>query len=177
MKCSRCQPKGKQYKAGFNTSVRQRYSCGEYNRAYTPEPKQHGYSLETRLLAIRIYMKGSSYGSIALVLKVNPQSVANWVSQYTANCPNHRSHRRSKKDELDELYAFVGKKKNEIHVLTVIDRDTHCVVSWDVVLERTSEALQACLEHAPQTRQYYSDAFPVYDILYYGAPYEMGIYE
>jgi IS1 family transposase len=47
------------------------------------------------------------------------------------------------------------------------------VLSWDVVVERTSEALQACLERAPQAKQYYSDAFPVYDTLYYGAPYEM----
>jgi insertion element IS1 protein InsB len=47
------------------------------------------------------------------------------------------------------------------------------VLSWDVVLERTTEALQACLERAPQAKQYYSDAFPVYDTLYYGAPYEM----
>ena len=54
-----------------------------------------------------------------------------------------------------------------------MDRDTRCILSWDVVLERTSAALQACPERAPQAKQYYSDAFPVYDILYYGAPYEM----
>jgi len=47
------------------------------------------------------------------------------------------------------------------------------VLSWDVVPERTSVALQACLERAPQARQYYSDPFPVYDTLYYGAPYEL----
>ena len=46
-------------------------------------------------------------------------------------------------------------------------------MSWDVVAERTSENMQACLEKAPQARQYYSDAFPVYDTLYYGAPYEL----
>jgi IS1 family transposase len=40
-------------------------------------------------------------------------------------------------------------------------------------VERTSEALQACLECARQAKQYYSDAFPAYDTLYYGAPYEM----
>ncbi len=54
-----------------------------------------------------------------------------------------------------------------------MDRDTHCVLSWDVVPHRTTEALQACLERAPQAKQYYSDAFPGYDTLYYGAPYEM----
>lgn len=54
-----------------------------------------------------------------------------------------------------------------------MDRDTHCLLSWDGVLTRSSEAMQACLERAPQAKQYYSDAFPLYDTLYYGAPYEM----
>ncbi len=44
---------------------------------------------------------------------------------------------------------------------------------WDVVKERTSANIQACLEQAPQAQQYYSDAFPVYDMLYYSAPYEL----
>lgn len=64
-------------------------------------------------------------------------------------------------------------EKNEIYVLTVVDRETHCLLSWDAVAERSTARLQACLERAPQARQYYSDAFPGYDNLYYGAPYEM----
>lgn len=55
----------------------------------------------------------------------------------------------------------------------MVDRATHCLLSWDAVSERSTENLQACLERAPQARQYYSDAFPAYDNLYYGAPYEM----
>ena len=46
-------------------------------------------------------------------------------------------------------------------------------MSWDVVKERTSDAVQACLDRAPQARQYYGNAFPVYDTLYYGAPNEL----
>ena len=42
-----------------------------------------------------------------------------------------------------------------------------------MVSERTSANLQNCLERAPQAKQYYSDAFPVYDTLYYAAPYEL----
>ena len=64
-------------------------------------------------------------------------------------------------------------EKNKIYVLTVVDRATHCLLSWDAVSERSTQNLQACLERAPQARQYYSDAFPAYDNLYYGAPYEM----
>ena len=55
----------------------------------------------------------------------------------------------------------------------MVDRATRCVLSGDVVPERTSQALQACLERAPQAKQYYSDAFSVYDTLYYGAPFEL----
>ena len=44
-----------------------------------------------------------------------------------------------------------------------------------MVQARTSEVLQACLERAPQAKQYYSDAFPAYDTLYYGAPFEIWI--
>ena len=58
-------------------------------------------------------------------------------------------------------------------VRSLVDRVTHCILSWDAVSERSTVNLQACLERAPQARQYYSDAFPGYNNLYYGAPYEM----
>jgi hypothetical protein len=58
-----------------------------------------------------MYVEGSSHGSIGRVLKVNPQSVANWVSQYTAKLPKAPMPARVKKADLDELYTFVGKKK------------------------------------------------------------------
>jgi transposase-like protein len=80
---------------------------------YTPEPHQHGYPEATRLLAIRMYVEGSSYRSIARILKVNPQSVVNWVSQYANKLPNAPMPAKVKKAELDELYTFVGKKKTK----------------------------------------------------------------
>lgn len=113
MKCPRCHVNWKQYKAGFNPSGSQRYRCGECNRVYTPEPTHHGYPEEIRLLAIRLYVEGSSYGSIARVLKVNPQSVGNWVSQYTAKLPDAPMPSKVREAELDELYTFIGKKKTK----------------------------------------------------------------
>jgi insertion element IS1 protein InsB len=80
---------------------------------------------------------------------------------------------QGQKGRIGRVVYLRRQEKNKIYVLAIVDRDTRCVLSWDVVLERTSEALQACLERAPQAKQYYSDAFPAYDTLYYGAPYEM----
>ena len=58
-------------------------------------------------------VEGSSYGSIARVLKVNPQSVANWVNQYTAKLPAAPVPKKVRKAELDELYTYVGEKKTK----------------------------------------------------------------
>ncbi len=120
------------------------------------------------MLAIRMYVEGNSYRAITRILKVNPHSVVNWVKSYTAKLPNTSVPKRPKVAELDELFTYVGQKKNEIYVLTVVDRETHCVLSWDAIYERTSERLQACLERGPQARQYFIDAFPAYITLYYG---------
>ena len=59
-------------------------------------------------------------------------------------------------------------------------RSNHCGSRYTLCSElgcgagaKLLKPLQACLERAPQAKQYYTDAFPVYDTLYYGAPYEL----
>jgi transposase-like protein len=113
MRCPNCKTQTKQVKNGFNGSGSQKYLCKECGHKYTPEPKENGYPAETRQLAIRMYVEGSSYGSIARILKVNPQSVANWVQSYSAKLPPAPLPNKVKKAELDELYTFVGKKKTK----------------------------------------------------------------
>jgi len=113
MNCPNCGANWKQYKAGFNLSGSQRYKCGECNRAYTPEAKEKGYSQEMRLLALRMYVEGSSLRSIARILKVSPQSVSNWISAYVSKLPPAPQPQQPKVAELDELYTFLKQKKTK----------------------------------------------------------------
>ena len=69
--------------------------------------------METRLLAIRMYVEGNSYGAIGRILKVNPQSVANWVTDYSAKQPPAPVPPKPKTAELDELYTYIGRKKTK----------------------------------------------------------------
>ena len=108
MNCPRCETVKRQVKNGLNGSGSQKYKCSECGAVYTPEPKENRYPGETRLLAIRMYVEGSSYGLIARVLKVNPQSVANWVNQYTSKLPAAPMPNKVRKAELDELYTFIA---------------------------------------------------------------------
>ena len=113
MKCPKCKARTHQVKNGLNPSGSQKYRCQECKTIYTPDPKPNGYPAETRLLAIRMYVEGNSYHAIGRILKVNPQSVVNWVKDYTAHLPAAPLPEKPKIAELDELYTFIGKKKTK----------------------------------------------------------------
>jgi transposase-like protein len=101
----------KQGKAGFNLSGSQRYRCGVCHRVYTPEPNLNGYPAETHMLAIRMHLEGNSKRAIGRVLKVNHQTVVNWVADYISKLPPAEAPERPEVAELDELYSFVEQKK------------------------------------------------------------------
>jgi transposase-like protein len=113
MKCPNCRATKHRVKNGLNPSGSQKYRCNECKTIYTPEPKLNGYPPETRLLAIRMYVEGNSYHAIGRILKVNPQSVVNWVKQYTTKLPAAPLPDKLRTAELDELYTFIGKKKTK----------------------------------------------------------------
>src|SRR5262249_35218805 len=59
------------------------------------------------------------------------------------------------------------KQKNEVYIVTNVGQSSRCVVGWDVVWQRSYQALQAMLDRSPQAKQYYLDAFGVYETLAY----------
>lgn len=52
-------------------------------------------------------------------------------------------------------------------MITAVDRATRCIVSWDVVWERTTSVMQAMLDRGPGATHYYSDLFNTYGTLVY----------
>ena len=54
-----------------------------------------------------------------------------------------------------------------IYVMTMVDRDTGCILSWRVEAQRAHHTLQAMIDEAPQARYYYSDLFAPYLHLLY----------
>jgi transposase-like protein len=113
MKCPKCHSKEKQHKIGFNPSGSPKYRCHECGRTYTPDPKFKGHRLEIRLKASKLYVEGNSFRSIARLLKITHQSLANWVKQYSKQLPKANLPVKPKVAELDELFTYIGKKKTK----------------------------------------------------------------
>ena len=79
--CPHCQSCVGQNKAGFTKYRSQRYFCCACSRTYTPPVKPRGYSPSVRQEAVRYSLEGISQRKTARLLKVSPQSVANWLAQ------------------------------------------------------------------------------------------------
>ena len=110
--CLYCQATTRQIKAGLNRTGSQRFQCRECNRHYTPEPNRNGYPE-----AVRLYLEGTNQRRIGRILSVNHQSVANWIKayhqQFQASRPKELRPDRVETAEVDELFTFVGSKKNK----------------------------------------------------------------
>ena len=99
----------------MNGSGSQRYRCQECQRRYTPQPQQHGYNDELRQRAVELYSDGMNFRRIARHLKVNHQTVINWINAHTAKVPTTPPLPDKKPNivELDELFTFIGDKKTK----------------------------------------------------------------
>ena len=82
MACPKCLIQEYQIKDGFTPAGSQRCRCKSCGCRYTPEAKDPGYDEEVRLQALTLHLEGNSLREIALLLDVNHQSVANWISNY-----------------------------------------------------------------------------------------------
>ncbi len=111
MKCPYCKNTEGQVKDGKNDSGSQRYLCQECERHYTPDPKPRGYPVDMHKQAVKLYLEGMSFRAIGRTLDVNHQTVINWIDQYAAQLPDPPTVEDPDAIELDELFTFVGKKK------------------------------------------------------------------
>ena len=111
-RCPNCHDQTGQVKNGRNPSGSQRYKCKECGRIYTPEPTRVGYEQAIRAEAVRLYLEGMNLRRIGRILRVNHQSVANWVNAHADGLPAAPVPETVETEELDELFTYVGEKKS-----------------------------------------------------------------
>ena len=112
--CPYCQAEIHQMKAGRTKAGSQRYRCGQCQRRYTPNPKEHGYPTSLRQQAVKMYVEGMNYRRIGRLLGVDHVTVMLWVKAHADGLPNDITEPSPAGIiELDELYTFVGQKKTK----------------------------------------------------------------
>ncbi len=80
-----------------------------------------------------------------------------------------RAQRSQRSGDGRVVHLYRG-QKNQIFVITIVDRLTRCYLGFQVVWQRTQVAIHELVDEAPKAKRYYSDA---YDRLWY----HWGVYE
>jgi len=75
--------------------------------------KPHSYDADFRKKAVQMYVDGMNLRKIGRHLKVDPQSVANWVKAHAEQLPQSPVPQKVENAEMDELFTFVGRKKTK----------------------------------------------------------------
>lgn len=125
-KCPHCELEKRQSKNGRTRFGSQRYFCPACQRSYTPHPKAQGCPAALRQEAVRYSLEGLSQRKVARLLRVAPQSVANWIAQAGARLqeldiptvPPELAARADGVMEQDEVYTFCNAKKARKNKLT-----------------------------------------------------------
>jgi len=82
-RCPQCGQHTNQINKGRNRSGTQRCMCKDCGIAYTPQPKHHAYSEETRTHALKIYYSGVSGRGVGKILGMSKANVYNWIKKPT----------------------------------------------------------------------------------------------
>ena len=89
---------------------RQRYKCKSCGFQFTQE-QPHGKAIETKCLAIILYVNGLSFRAIAKIVKVSHKAVHDWVKAFGLETYEKPHPKEQVIVELDEMWHFLNAKK------------------------------------------------------------------
>ena len=108
MKCPKCQ-NTQSVKNGKHLG-KQRYKCKTCGCQYTREQPK-GKDVETKCLAIILYVNGLSFRAIASIVKVSHKAVYDWVKAFGLETYEKPKPQGDIVVELDEMWHFITSKK------------------------------------------------------------------
>ena len=115
MKCKNCKTEKEQIKAGKTKAGSQRYKCKICGKYYIPNAKERTYSEEVKKQAIKLYMEGNSGRAVGRILGIGKNMCLYWIRKYAKKIePKKAPNARVKVIEMDELYSFVERKKQNL---------------------------------------------------------------
>ena len=105
-----CKNEKEQIKAGS-----QKYKCKVCGKVYTPKPKERNYSEEIKRQAIKLYMEGNSGRAVGRILGISKNTCLYWIRKYAKKIEDKKvSNERVKVIEMDELYTYTERKKQNL---------------------------------------------------------------
>lgn len=144
MHCGRC-GSGSYHKSG-RMKGRQRYLCRDCGYHFT-NTHGRGYTLETKLWALRLYKEGVGFRGIGRLLGVSNVTVLKWMRDIGEQLKNQAlAQLPADVDamdviEIDEMWHYTQKNSANYGygLLCLVPRDASLPLKWAAVAEKRSD--------------------------------------
>jgi transposase-like protein len=90
---------------------RQRYKCKACHFRYTVSQKSDVKPIETKRLAMQLYLEGLRFRAIGRILKISYGTVYQWIKAWGSQISLPTSEEPVEIVEIDELHTYVRSKK------------------------------------------------------------------
>lgn len=122
---------------GFSRQGDQNHRCSECSRQFVLDPQHKPISEETKALVRRLLLEKLSLRGICRVVQVSQTWLLSFIKQEYDQVPRNLNVRIPlestglvlERIEADELWSFVGKKKNPVWIWLALDATTRQVVA------------------------------------------------
>lgn len=157
-------------KNGSTHNKKPKFRCKDCDRQFVEFSEKKEISQETKSLIDALLLEKVSLRGIARVTQVSRTWLQNYVNRKSQQVSHQLRVSPKKKGKLilecDELWSFVGNKKNKVWIWLALDRDTREIVGY-AIGDRSREMAQKLWESLPavyrQCAVSYTDFWEAYE--------------
>ncbi len=153
-------------KNGINKQRKQRYRCKICGRQFILKYSYRAYLLYIRELIVPISLNGSGIRDTARVLHISATTLIRVISEQAKNLPPVKLPERIADVEIDEMWSFVQKKKNQCWLWLAYSPKHRQMLAF-YLGKRTNQSLRELLLKlsAVQITRFYTDNWESYQNL------------
>ena len=112
---------------------KQRYKCKDCRKNFLEtDGRSKQTTIAKRALAVMLYtFSKASYNFLAKkIFHCSPTTVMNWIKKAGAEAKMPEITEDIKEIEIDEMWHFIGSKKNKKWIFKAVDRKTRKTIAW-----------------------------------------------
>ena len=150
-------------KNGINKQGKQRYRCKECARQFILKYSYRAYLKYIRELIVPMCLNGSGIRDISRVLRVSATTVMKVIDREAKNLPKAELPAQIADAELDEMWTFIEKKKNQFWLWLAYSPKHRQMLAFSLG-KRTDESCRHLLAKLKQVRitRFYTDNWESY---------------
>lgn len=163
IQCKHC--RGACVRTGVRNNI-QLYRCKSCKKYQRSVYRNLACNTGTNKSIVKLLIEGVSIRGIARVLRISMTTVIERIKRIAKSINKSYSYVKNRICEIDELWTFVGSKRNEVWITYSIDRGTKEVIHFHGG-ERTKEKIQQVTNKvlAMEPRRVCTDGLTVYKSL------------